>query len=93
MMALVVDSFEYLAKEIISTLTSARDVLAAIGTLYAARKSLSVLCRLLTTLKTYGLAASWRADFRQRYGEWAGRSVGVAFCLTLVNVQNFTTTL
>ena len=72
-MALVVDRFEFLAREIISTLTSARDVLAAIGTLYAARKSLSVLCRLLTTLKIYGIAPSWCADFRQRYGEWAGR--------------------
>jgi len=71
-MALVVDSFEYLAREIISTLTSARDVLAVIGTLYAARKSLSVACRLVTTLKTYGIAPSWRSDFRLRYGEWAG---------------------
>jgi len=71
-MALVVDRFEYLAREIISTLTSARDALAVIGTLYAARKSLSVLCRLLTTLKTYGIAPSWCPDFRQRYGEWAG---------------------
>ena len=71
-MALAVDRFDYLAREIIETLTSARDVLAAIGTLYAARKSLSVLCRLFTTLKMYGIAPSWRPDFRQRYGEWAG---------------------
>jgi len=71
-MALVVDRFEYLAREIISTLTSARDVLAVVGTLYAARKSLSVLCRLLTTLKTYGVGPSWFPDLRQRYGEWAG---------------------
>jgi len=86
-MALVVDRFEYLAREIISTLTSARDVFAAIGTLYAARKSLSLLCRLFTTLKTYGLAPSWHADFRQRYGEWAGRWAWHPVSL-LVNVQN-----
>jgi len=71
-MALVVDRFEYLATEIITTLSSARDVLAAIGTLYAARKSLSVLYRLLSTLKTYGIAPSWLPNLRQRYGEWAG---------------------
>jgi len=71
-MALAVDSFDYLAKEIISTLTSARDALAVVGTLYAARKSLSVLCRLLTTLKTYGIAPSWCPDLKHRYGEWAG---------------------
>jgi len=72
-MALAVDRFEYLASEIISTLTSARDVLAAIGTLYAARTALSVVYRLLTTLKTYGIAPSLRYDLRQRYGQWAGQ--------------------
>jgi len=73
-MALAVDSFQYLAREIISTLTSARDVLAVIGMVYAAKKSFSVLYRLLSTLKIYGVAPSWfPADLRQRYGEWAGR--------------------
>jgi len=72
-MALAVDRFEFLANEIISTLTSFRDVLAAIGTLYAARKSLCVMWRLFTATKTYGLAPSWRSDFRQRYGQWAGQ--------------------
>jgi len=71
-MALVVDRFDFLAREIISTLTSARDALAVVGTLYAARKSLSVLCRLLTTLKTYCIAPVWIPDLRQHYGEWAG---------------------
>lgn len=83
-MALVVDRFDYLAREIISTLTSARDALAVVGTLYAARKTLSILCRLLTTLKTYGIAPSWCSDFRQRYGEWAGwRSLTTWTCLIL----------
>jgi len=71
-MALAVDRFEYLAREIIATLTSARDVLAAVGTLYAASKSVSVLSRLFSTLKTFGLAPSWRGDYKRHYGHWAG---------------------
>jgi 17beta-estradiol 17-dehydrogenase / very-long-chain 3-oxoacyl-CoA reductase len=70
-MALSVDRFELLAKEIISLLSSARDLLALVGTIVAVRKSLSVACRLASTLNTYALSHITRPNFTQRYGEWA----------------------
>ena len=77
-MALAVDRFELLANEIISVISSARDALAIIGILYAARKTVSVAIKVCTALKTYGLSSIGRTDLRLRYGQWAGQLVRVA---------------
>ncbi|XP_013404575.1 inactive hydroxysteroid dehydrogenase-like protein 1 [Lingula anatina] len=69
-MAAVVDSFSFLAKEIISVLTSFRDALALIGAIYAARKTLGLSYKVVSAIRFVLYTKFGRRDL-VRYGHWA----------------------
>lgn len=75
-MALAVDRFELLANELLSFISSFRDGLAVIGSLYVARKAVLAACQVFCAFKTYGLhSLCGRVDFCRVYGRWAGKNM------------------
>ena len=74
-MALSVDRFELLANEVFSLISSFRDGLALIGSVYFARKTALAACQVWRGFKTYGLPnLGGRVDFCRVYGRWAGKN-------------------
>lgn len=71
-MALAVDRFELLEREIMSALSYSRDLLAIVGTAYAARRFFSLAYELCKTVSTFGISSLSSPNFVQLYGKWAG---------------------
>ena len=72
-MAAAVDSFELLSKEIIAAFTSVRDVLAIVGTAFAAKRTLALSGTAWEVLRVHILARIFpQRNLAKRYGPWAG---------------------
>jgi len=72
-MALSVDRFSLLEKEIFELFSTARDVLTVVGTLWVTRKALSTAVCVLSALKTYALPSMMPpVNLVKKYGKWAG---------------------
>ena len=71
-MALTVDSFDLLAREIIRNVSSVRDALALIGIYYSAKKILAVACSLYEATKVHGISKFGSVKFSKKFGPWAG---------------------
>ena len=72
-MALTVDSFEFLLKEITVVTTDIRDGLALIGAVYTSSKLCYISWSLYKFLRTHGVARFSHKNFKQKYGgDWAG---------------------
>ena len=72
-MALAVDNFELLFKEIIKLTTSVKDAFALIGVAYTSHKLIYFSWSLYKVIKTHGVARFSHKHFKQNYGgDWAG---------------------
>ena len=72
-MAAAVDSFGLLSREIIAVFTSVRDVLAIVGTAFAAKRTLTLSGTALEVLRVHVLARLFpQRNLTKRYGPWAG---------------------
>ena len=75
-MALSVDRFVYLEREILSLCSAGRDWLALAGAFWLTRRTLSLLGNVLAALKTYGVSSiAGSPDLVKKYGKWAGKSL------------------
>ena len=85
-MAAAVDSFEFLAREIIGVFTSIRDVLALVGVAFAAKRSLTFSGTAWQVIRVHGLARFFpERNLAKRYGPWAGRS-SVTLTATIIKI-------
>ncbi|KAJ8299540.1 hypothetical protein KUTeg_023600, partial [Tegillarca granosa] len=80
-MAAVVDSFEFLLREVTRNLSKIRDILTIIGLLYSSNKALQISYFVLKAANDHLLSKlSHLFDLRKRFGPWAvvtGSSEGI----------------
>ena len=79
-MAAAVDSFDFLAREIIGVFTSIRDILALVGAAFAAKRTLSLSGTAWEVIRVHGLARLFpERNFAKRYGPWAGSRSSISW--------------
>lgn len=72
----VVDSFDFLLKELERTCTNTRDILAVIGVLCACKRTLQCLTGLLKATNDHLLSKlSYISNYKKRFGPWAGNFI------------------
>ena len=71
-MALAVDRFDFLAKEILPYLSCFTDTFAALGAAYTIKKTITLSLRVLSVFKIYGLSRIYQPNLKKKYGPWAG---------------------
>ncbi|VDH95118.1 Hypothetical predicted protein [Mytilus galloprovincialis] len=87
----VVDSFDFLLKELERTCTNTRDILAVIGVLYACKRTLQCLTGLLKATNDHLLSKlSYISNYKKRFGPWAvvtgsSEGIGLAYAKELAN--------
>jgi len=87
-MALAVDRFGLLEREILSILHSTRDVLAVVGSIYAAKKVLLSVYELCKTFGTYSMSSFGSPDLTRQYGKWAGITSNTFYIYILVVIYS-----
>ncbi|XP_063400766.1 inactive hydroxysteroid dehydrogenase-like protein 1 isoform X1 [Mytilus trossulus] len=87
----VVDSFDFLLKELERTCTNTRDILAVIGVLYACKRTLQCLTGLIKATNDHLLSKlSYISNYKKRFGPWAvvtgsSEGIGLAYAKELAN--------
>ena len=71
-MALAVDRFDFLAREVLALFSSFRDGLAVIGACFAAKRTLQLSWNVYRALKVHAVARCFHTDLVKQYGSWAG---------------------